>query len=155
MNRSASTSARGRHFPARRGSEKGFALIEMLIAFVILAVGLGVLFSGVSTAMRADRRIMSGRVASRVAQSLLEEAGVSHGLIAGRREGTTGGIYRWRETITPIRFKAPQSEPRNPASSQSATDGGLAAYWVEVTVQTNDGAVADLAALKLTSEVTR
>jgi general secretion pathway protein I len=155
MSRSASTSAVDRRFPARRKGEKGFALIEMLIAFVVLAVGLGVLFSGVSTAMRADRRIMSGRVASRVAQSLLEEAGISHRLIAGQHEGMTGGIYRWRETITPIRLKTPQSEPGNVALNQSAADAGLAMYWVEVRVQANDGAVANLAALKLASEATR
>jgi general secretion pathway protein I len=148
-------SAAGRRLPTLRRGERGFALIEMIVAFVVLAVGLGVLFSGVSTAMRANRRVVSERVASHVAQSLLEEAGISHRLIAGQRQGTTGGIYQWRETIAPVRFKAPQSVPRNVATDQSAAGGGLAAYWVEVRVQTNDGAVANLAALKLSSEPTR
>jgi general secretion pathway protein I len=155
MSRAASARALGRRFPAGHGGEKGFALIESLIAFVVLAVGLGVLFSGVSTAMRADSRVISSRSAARVAQSLLEEAGISHKLVAGQREGTTGGAYKWHETITPIQIGAQQTEKPSMAPNQTTTAADLAAYWVEITVQTKDGTVANLAALKLTSQDTR
>ena len=140
---------------AARGGKSGFALIEILIAFVILAVGLGILFSGITTAMRADRRVISSRGAARVAQSLLEEAGVSHKLAAAQREGTTGGTYTWHETITPVRINGLPSGPRSIAPNQMEPTTDLAAYWVDITVQARDGTAANLAALKLTSEARR
>ena len=39
---------------AKRYGERGFALLEILVAFVILALGLGAILSGVATAMRSD-----------------------------------------------------------------------------------------------------
>jgi general secretion pathway protein I len=155
MRRANSARSLVRRFPAVHGGENGFALIEILIAFVVLAVGLGVLFSAVSTAMRANGRVVSSRGASRLAQSLLEEAGVSRKLVAGQREGTTAGVFRWRETITPVQIAAQQTEAPSMAPNQPTTAADVATYWVEITVQTKDGTVANLAALKLTSVATR
>ena len=72
---------------SKRHGERGFALIEILVAFVILALGLGAISAGVAMAMRSDGRTQTSRFASRVAQSRLEAAGIAEALVPGRREG--------------------------------------------------------------------
>ena len=148
MSRPILTRATNRRAVCSRSRENGFALLEVLVAFIVLAVGLGALFGGVATAIRADGRMMSTRGALRVAQSRLEAAGIADVLVAGQRTGIAATNYRWRETITPVRIGMERPEPPGvvPQVSANAT---LAPFWVEITVQAKDGTAARLAALKL------
>ena len=131
----------------RRAGERGFALLEILVAFVILALGLGAVLIGVSGAMRADTRTQTHRGALRVAQSRLEAAGASEALVPGQREGRAGDKYTWRQTVVAVQ---PGTGSRdNAAKPEAAAAGGVAAFWVEVDVRAGDGSAASLAALKL------
>ena len=87
----------------RRRGERGFALLEILVAFVILALGLGAISTGVALAMRSDARTQTSRVALRLAQSRLEAAGISDVLTSGYREGLIAERYRWRQNVTEVR----------------------------------------------------
>jgi prepilin-type N-terminal cleavage/methylation domain-containing protein len=134
----------------RRQSQRGFALIEILVAFAILAIGLGAISAGIAVAMRSDGRTQTTRVALRLAQSRLETAGILRPLAVGRSEGLTMPNYRWRETITAVQWRA--EPPRPPAGGkpeQKAANAPLTPFWVEIEVVAADGAVARLAALKL------
>ena len=103
--------ARSRRVPIRRDGERGFALLEILVAFVILALGLGAISTGVVVAMRSDARTQVNRTALRVAQSRLEAAGISEALAPGYREGLIADKFRWRQTVTELR---PASDTRPP-----------------------------------------
>ena len=142
--------ARSRRIPARRKGERGFALLEILVAFVILALGLGAISTGVVVAMRSDARTQVNRTAVRVAQSRLEAAGISETLVAGTREGLVANKFRWRQTVTEVRSagdaRAPQGARPAPAN------GALRSFWVEVAVEAPDGTATKLAALKLVAE---
>lgn len=129
--------------------QEGFALVEVIVAFVVLALGLGALAVGVTTAIRTDVRTESHRTALRLAQSQLELAGIAEDLAGGPRQGVIAGKYRWRQTATPVRL-AGEARP----DSRPATDVRLplTAYWVEVTVQAERGTMVRLAALKLGPE---
>jgi general secretion pathway protein I len=147
--------------------QRGFALIELLVAFVVLALGLSAVFTGVAVAMRSDGRTQSTQIAFRLARSRLEQAGVTEALLPGYREGRMAENYSWRETITAVHIGANPSQPAdakpdtrsdNQADAKSsvkpgqpAGNKGVASYWVEVAVQAPDGMVARLAALKLAS----
>jgi general secretion pathway protein I len=131
----------------RRDRERGFALLEILVAFVILALGLGAVLIGVSGAMRADTRTQTNRGALRVAQSRLEAVGTSEALVPGQREGQAGDKYTWRQTVTAVQSDA--GSPNKPAKPEAAAASGVAAFWVEVAVRAGDGSSASLAALKL------
>lgn len=135
----------------RRHAERGFALLEILVAFVILALGLGAISTGVAVAMRSDGRTQTSRVAFRLAQSRLEAAGFTEALVPGHREGRIANNYRWQETITAVQIGAEPPEPRGVKPGQTAASAGIAPFWVEISVQAADGTIARLSALKLAS----
>jgi general secretion pathway protein I len=137
---------------------RGFALLEILVAFVVLALAMGAISSGVALAMRSDGRAQSRRSALQLAQSRLEAAGVSEVLTPGHREGRVSDNYRWLETVTSVRTGG---EPPPPAAALPSAPNQAAlpqaapvpaAFWVEVTVRAADGTVVKLGALKLSSK---
>jgi general secretion pathway protein I len=137
--------------PDRR-RERGFALLEILVAFVILAIGLGAISTGVAIAMRSDGRSQTSRVALRLAQSRLEAAGITEPLVPGRREGVSNN-YKWQQTVTAIHLGGAPRDVRDIKSVQPPQSDAIASFWVEVSVQAADGSLARLAALKLSSEI--
>jgi general secretion pathway protein I len=164
---SSTVSLRASAVFGRHRRQRGFALIELLVAFVILALGLSAIFTGVAVAMRSDGRTQSTQLAFRLAQSRLEQAGVTEALLPGYREGRMAENYAWRQTITAVHMGARPSQPSdakpdtrtdnqagaksNARPGQSGDNKGVASYWVEVAVEAPDGTVARLAALKLAS----
>ena len=143
--------ARSRRGLIRRG-ERGFALIEILVAFVILALGLGAISTGVVVAMRSDARSQVNRTALRVAQSRLEAAGISEALVAGYREGTIANRFRWRQTVTELRPATDTRQPQGVRPASAPASNALRSFWVEVAVEAPDGTATKLAALKLAPE---
>ncbi|OKO82427.1 hypothetical protein AC630_12770 [Bradyrhizobium sp. AS23.2] len=124
-------------------AQRGFTLIEVLIAFVVLAVGLGTLAVGIATALRADAKVHNKHALDHIAESRLEAAGRGGPLKTGSREGRIGR-YRWRETVTSVELG--KSRPQDGAAPQGAS---LVPSWVEVVVQDDAGLETRLAALKL------
>ena len=141
--------ARSRRVFIRRGGERGFALLEILVAFLVLALGLGAISTGVVVAMRSDARTQVNRTALRVAQSRLEAAGISDALAPGTREGLIADKFRWRQTVTELR---PASDTRPAQARPAPANGALKSFWVEVAVEAPDGTAIKLAALKLAVE---
>lgn len=131
----------------KRDEERGFALLEILVAFVILALGLGAILTGIAVATRSDQRTLVSRAALRVAQSRLEAAGISEGLAPGYREGLISNRFRWRQTVTEVR----SADTRRSAQDAQPlpVNGALRSFWVEVAVESPDGTAVKLAALKL------
>ena len=142
--------ARSRRVFAGRAGERGFALLEILVAFVILALGLGAISTGVVVAMRSDARTQVNRTALRVAQSRLEAAGIAEALVSGTREGLIAEKFRWRQTVTEVRPAGDTRPPQGPRPAPST--GALKSFWVEIAVEAPDGTAIKLAALKLAAE---
>jgi type II secretory pathway pseudopilin PulG len=138
---------RARGIAATRSGERGFALLEILVAFVILALGLATVLAGVSVAMRSDARTQTSRSLWRVAQSRLEAAGVTERLTPGDREGRLGNNYTWRQTVTPVQSAAGSRKSEDAKPGLPVTN--VTAFWVQVAVRAGDGTVVRLAGLKL------
>jgi general secretion pathway protein I len=87
-----------------RPSDRGFTLIEALIAFAIAALALGVLFQAASSALTETARAAHLEGAVERARSHLAEAGALIGGAGERVEtGDDGALYHYRIEITPGR----------------------------------------------------
>lgn len=108
----------GRAARPRRGQD-GYSLLEIVVAFGVLAVALSLLLGALSGGTRQVRWAADSGRAALHAQSLLDEVGVGEVLAPGRRDGEfAGGRYRWVLDVAPYvdadRPPAPASDPFAP-----------------------------------------
>ncbi len=90
-----------------RHSERGFALLDALVALGIVAVVTALFFQIVSSTALTARGLDERRDAYSIAQSLLAES-----LVDGVPERAgQAGRYRWHVTATPFRSEATQNGP--------------------------------------------
>jgi general secretion pathway protein I len=89
----------------------GFTLLEVLVAFVIAALALGLLFHSASGGLTAVRA--AGRTAEAVsrAKSHLAALGRDVALADGTFQGDDGDGYRWKIRITPVATSSPPDVP--------------------------------------------
>jgi general secretion pathway protein I len=95
-----------------RKKQRGFSLLEMIIAFSILAVSLGILLrifsSGITTAQVADDYTN----AVQIANNLLAKTGVEKPLKLGEELGEENDFYHWRVRVNPKTFVSPELDLR-------------------------------------------
>lgn len=85
---------------ARR--QRGYTLIEVLVAFTVLALALTFLLGTLSGSTRQVRWSADAGRASLHAQSLLADIGVGEALVPGRDDGELeDGRYRWQLDVSP------------------------------------------------------
>jgi general secretion pathway protein I len=88
--------------PLPHASQQGYTLIEVLVAFAILALALTLLLGGLSGASRQVRWADDAGRAALHAQSLLDDVGVGTVLQDGHRDGVfEQGRYRWTLDVEP------------------------------------------------------
>ncbi|MDO9270920.1 MAG: prepilin-type N-terminal cleavage/methylation domain-containing protein [Methylobacter sp.] len=129
--------------------QRGFSLLEILIAFSILALALGILLkifsAGVNTAGVAGEYT----AAVQVAESLMAQTGVEAPLQQGEATGLKNGKYHWRVSVSPFQFTA---------ENLDVTTIPVALFKVKVIVSWGDDARAagrqvELITLKLTNKM--
>ncbi len=127
--------------------ERGFSLLEILIAFSILALALGILLNIFSSGANNAAVAEEYTAAIQIAESLMAQTGVETALQAGQSSGQDGEKYRWLVTVTPF----------IPGSAKFDTQATTAALFkVKVSVnwgeaQDNDRQI-EITTLKLVSK---
>jgi general secretion pathway protein I len=102
-------------------SRRGFTLIEVIVAFAVLALALAIVLGTLSNAARQVRWSEDAGRAALHAQSLLDDVGVATTLVPGRSEGVLeDGRYRWTLRVEPWRDPVPRDEAATPQSVDPA-----------------------------------
>lgn len=80
---------------------RGFSLLEVLVAFVILALILGVLMQIFSGGLRNASRVDEYQQAMLLGQSKLASIGIETPLKVSESNGEFDAVYRWHVSIRP------------------------------------------------------
>ena len=116
--------------PAAPRRQRGYSLLEVIVAFALLALALGLLLGTLSGATRQVRWSGDAGRAALHAQSLLDTVGVGQALEPGRVDGDfEDGRYRWSLEVSPwTEGAAPPPRP-----------GAARLLELALTVQWGDG----------------
>ena len=96
----------------RPGDQRGLALLEVLVAFVIAAAAVGVVFSGVLDGMRGAGRAARMQEGLSHARSHLAAIGHGQAMRAGETSGDDGGGFSYRLSVVPIAAIPPEGTVR-------------------------------------------
>jgi len=134
-----------------KSKQTGFSLLEILVAFSILAIALGILLnifsSGVETAAVAEEYSS----AVQIAETLMARTGVESSLQPGQTAGIENDKYSWQVTVAPY-------EPTLEGFDTKSLSAAL--FMVTVNVSWDGNGVSDgnhqreveLSTLKLSSK---
>ncbi len=82
---------------------RGFTLIEILVALIILGLSLGVIMQIFSAGLDRARKTEARAIAVQLAESKLAAVGVEEPLTEGETDGQFDDKYRWRVLVQPYR----------------------------------------------------
>jgi general secretion pathway protein I len=111
--------------------QNGFALLEVLIAFAIAAMALGLLFQAASSSGGAAKQAGNYEEAVSRAKSHMAAVGRDSDIVPGENGGDDGSAYRWRVKISP------SAVAQAPAGGPPVT-AHLTLYDVEVGISWAD-----------------
>ncbi|WP_363800697.1 prepilin-type N-terminal cleavage/methylation domain-containing protein [Lysobacter firmicutimachus] len=124
---------RTRALLSRPARTRGYTLLEVIVAFALLAMALTLLLGTLSGAARQVRWSNDAGRAAMYAQSLMDQVGVGQALKPGQRSGDfEQGRYRWTLGVKPWRDPAP-------ASTQPIDPNALRLMEVQLAVEWGDG----------------
>ncbi|HRF63385.1 MAG TPA: type II secretion system protein [Candidatus Competibacter sp.] len=103
--------------------QEGFSLLEVLVAFVILSISLGVLLQVFATGLRNAGTADDYTQATLYAESILVAIGRETPLSEGQHSGPINDRFSWRSTVAPYTDDMPDPEKTH-----------VRAYRVEVEV---------------------
>jgi general secretion pathway protein I len=113
--------------------QQGFSLLEVLIAFTILAFSLSVLLGIFSTGVNSAIVSEEYTIAVQIAESLLAKTGVETKPQNGHNTGVANDKYRWEVDIKPLRLQTGKFKVKSTAEL----------YMVDVLVKWGDDVEAE------------
>ena len=115
---------------------RGYTLVEVIIAFALLALALTLLLGTLSGASKQVRWADDAGRASLHAQSLIDQLGVGEPLAIGRKQGDfENGRYRWQLEVQPWRDPAQLPDQPQDLSAPVLMAVDLRVAWGEAANQ--------------------
>ncbi len=118
--------------PCQSGSptlQRGFTLLEVLVAFMILALSLGVIMHIFSLSLRTAHSATQQQMAVQLGQSKLAELMAENRVQTGLQQGEFNDLWRWQAEVERWRF--PEQD--------RLTDYRYEPYRITVTVEKTEG----------------
>lgn len=111
--------------------QRGFTLLEVIVAFALLAAALALLLGILSNSARQVRWSDEAGRAALYAQTLIDQVGVGEPITAGQLDGEfEQGRYRWQLRIAPWRDAAIASvQSPTPMNAPRLFEVTLAMEW--------------------------
>lgn len=103
---------------------RGFSLIEMVAAFLVFAIGIGVLMQVLAGSMRNTRMSSDYTMAALWAQSKLDVVGVGEPIESGRSSGRFDDTYSWELDIQQVDPAAIEPPPQQQTLNAGNSIGG-------------------------------
>lgn len=100
-----------RPFPFAPRRNRGFSLIEMVAAFLVFAIGLGILMGILTSSLQHTRQSSDYTQAALRAQSVLDTVGVGERVEEGHTDGRFDDDFRWEMEIEKIDPQAVEPPP--------------------------------------------
>lgn len=120
-----------------QSSDRGFTLVEALVALVVLASVVAAFQSGLRAGFSGLRVVRQEAAAVSFAQSKLAATGIETPLAPGEASGTAPGGLSWRTEIAPFTLAAARTD--TDFESDRAQRSAKAPLWrVAVTVSWRD-----------------
>lgn len=120
--------------PPTAKRQDGYTLIEVIVAFALLALALGLLLGTLSGATRQVRWSGDAGRAALHAQSLIDQVGIGMPIQSGREDGEfEDGRYRWTMEITPW------EDPGIPPDAPVPVNNNNRLYEIVLAVEWGDG----------------
>ena len=111
-------------------SMRGYTLIEVIVAFALLAFALTLLLGTLTGSTRQVRWSADAGRAGLHAQSLLDQTGIGEALQAGRTEGEfEDGRYRWTLDVSPYTDPSQPPPARTDPFAPQLMELMLAVRW--------------------------
>ncbi|ROU07688.1 type II secretion system protein XpsI [Lysobacter enzymogenes] len=130
----ASRSPRHARGPVRGARQRGYTLLEVIVAFALLAMALTLLLGSLSGAAKQVRWSSDAGRAALYAQSLMDQVGVGQPVRPGQRSGEfENGRYRWTLGIAPWR------DSQLPPSNQPIDPNAMRLFEVQLAVEWGEG----------------
>ena len=115
---------------------RGFSLIEMVAAFLVFAIGIGVLMQILTTSIHNTKQSSDYTMAALWAQSKLDTVGVGVQLDPGRSNGRFDDNYTWELSVQ-------QVDPASVEPPPQASVQGLGANGIQGTTQSRTTSVGN------------
>jgi general secretion pathway protein I len=117
---------------------RGYTLIEVIIAFAVLALALTLLLGTLSGASKQVRWADDAGRAALHAQSMIDQLGVGEALAPGQRQGDfENGRYRWQLDVAPWR------DPAQPPEQSDQPQDLMAPSLLAVSLRVSWGEAAN------------
>jgi general secretion pathway protein I len=130
--------------PVSRSRMRGFSLIEMIAAFLVFAIAIGVLMSVLASSIRNTRQSSDYTMAALWAQSKLDGVGVGEPVEAGHSSGRFDDNYGWDldiKQVDPSEVEPPPQQAVAGRNAQGQTQGQRQSGTVSAQNAGNGGAI--------------